>query len=231
VLPIVILAGGLATRLRPLTDGIPKAMVSINGKPFIHWQIQKLAQEGFKEIIISIGHLGDQISDYLGNGERYNVGVKFIHDGNSQLGTGGALTKVAESLTGKFLVTYGDSYLPVSFSSIGSRFEKSNFLSIMTITSPAHSREKSNILFSGGRILEYSKNSRDSRLNFLDYGLLGFSSSLFKVVPSGRNWDLEELIKSLISISQMEAIQVDERCFEIGSFEGINELTKYLEEE
>lgn len=231
MLPVVILAGGLATRLRPLTDDIPKAMVKINGKPFIHWQIQKLAQEGFKEIIISIGHLGHQISDYLGDGGRYNVGVKFIHDGNSQLGTGGALTKVAESITGKFLVTYGDSYLPVSFSSVASRFEKSNFLSIMTITSQVNSREKSNIYFYDGRILEYSKDSGDSRLNFLDYGLLGFSSSLFGVVRSGRNWDLEELIKFLISISQMEAIQVDERYFEIGSYEGINELTKYLEEE
>jgi NDP-sugar pyrophosphorylase family protein len=231
VLPVVILAGGLATRLRPLTDDTPKAMVDINGEPFIHWQIQKLAQEGFKEIIISIGHLGHQISDYLGDGGRYNVGVKFIHDGNSQLGTGGALTKVTESLNGKFLVTYGDSYLPVSFSSIASKFEKSNFPSIMTITSSVHAREKSNIFFSGGRILEYSKNSGDSRFNFLDYGLLGFSSSLFRVVPNARNWDLEELIKSLISISQMEAIQVDERYFEIGSFEGINELTKYLEEE
>ena len=109
--PIAILAGGLATRLRPLTTGIPKSMVEVAGAPFIEHQLRLLVREGFKAIVLCTGHLGDQIESFVGNGSRFGCSVQYSKDGSTPLGTGGALLRAAPLLGTSFMVTYGDSYL------------------------------------------------------------------------------------------------------------------------
>lgn len=103
----LILAGGQATRMRPLTEHIPKALLPVNGRPFVYWQLDWLQAHGITDIVFAIGHLGDQIERALGDEVRYSA------DGPYPLGTGGAAKKAAPLFEGPFLVTYGDSYLSV----------------------------------------------------------------------------------------------------------------------
>ena len=104
----IILAGGKGTRLRPITDCIPKALVSVGGKPILEWQAIMLAKSGIKDIIIATGYKSDLIEDYVKS--RKGFGSKItISCEKTPLGTGGAIKKIAKNIPGKsFIVLNGD---------------------------------------------------------------------------------------------------------------------------
>jgi ADP-glucose pyrophosphorylase len=91
--PVAILAGGLATRLRPLTEVIPKALVDVAGKPFIVRQLSYLREQGISHVVLCVGYLGHMLKDVVGNGENFGLNVSYSEDGSTLLGTGGALSK------------------------------------------------------------------------------------------------------------------------------------------
>ncbi len=90
-LPVAILAGGLATRLRPLTETVPKALVEVAGEPFAFHQLRLLARNGFREVVFLTGYRGEQIAVAVGDGRRFGLDVRYVPDGRRLLGTGGAL--------------------------------------------------------------------------------------------------------------------------------------------
>src|ERR1035438_2058976 len=111
----VVLAGGLATRMRPHTLTVPKSMLEVAGRPFVDWQIERLVASGLRDIVMCIAHLGERIRDHVGDGAQLGARVVWSEEGPALLGTGGAL-RVALPLLGEtFLVTYGDSYLPFDY--------------------------------------------------------------------------------------------------------------------
>src|SRR6185437_11438665 len=116
--PVVILAGGLATRLRPITETIPKSLVDIHGEPFIAHQLRLLKHHGITEVLLCIGYLGEQIVDKIGNGDRFGVQVSYAFDGPKLLGTAGAIKQALRQLPEYFFVLYGDSYLPCNYAAI-----------------------------------------------------------------------------------------------------------------
>jgi NDP-sugar pyrophosphorylase family protein len=97
-LPVVILAGGLATRLRPLTEKIPKSLVEVAGRPFLEHQIALLRKNGITEIFLCVGYLGQMIEALFGNGKQHGVRIAYSYDGDKLLGTGGAIKKLLENL-------------------------------------------------------------------------------------------------------------------------------------
>lgn len=122
LLPLVILAGGLATRLRPLTEKIPKSLVEVKGEPFVVHQLRLLAERGIRDVVMCIGYLGEQIVDVVGNGQRYGLNIQYQFDGPQLLGTGGAIKQASTLLGDQFFVLYGDSFLPCDYAAVQQRF-------------------------------------------------------------------------------------------------------------
>src|SRR5215216_612376 len=89
--PVAILAGGLATRLRPITEKIPKSLVPVAGRPFLAHQLDLLRSRGIRRAVLCVGHLGEMIQRDFGDGSAHGVALGYSFDGPKLLGTGGAI--------------------------------------------------------------------------------------------------------------------------------------------
>lgn len=228
MLPVAILAGGLATRLRPATDAIPKALIPINGEPFIAHQLRLLSCSGILRAVLCIGYRGEQIEDYVGDGSRFGVQVSYSHDGPRLLGTAGAIRSAVPLLGQQFFVLYGDSYLPCDYNAIARSFHASDKLALMTIFRNDGRWDQSNVEFSGGQIMKYDKNHRTLGMHHIDYGLAALSGAVFDNVPSDHPCDLSSVYRDLVDRGQLAAYEVPQRFYEVGSLDGIRELAEYL---
>ena len=130
---LVILAGGLGTRLRPYTLDVPKPMVRISGKPFIQYQIELAISNGIKELILCVGYKSKVIREFVGDGCKFGLSVKYSDEGDILLGTGGAIAQTIDLLDKEFFVINGDSYLPIDFSKPLLAFHRSRKKALMTV--------------------------------------------------------------------------------------------------
>jgi N-acetyl-alpha-D-muramate 1-phosphate uridylyltransferase len=227
-LPVAILAGGLATRLHPLTERIPKALLPIAGRPFIHWQLEQLAQQGVTDVVLCGGHLGGQIQAAVGDGGGFGVTVRYSFDGDTLLGTGGALKHALPMLGAAFFVLYGDSYLRCSFAAVQMAYEESQALGLMTVFCNEDRWGKSNVLLRDGRVVEYDKHSPRPSMRHIDYGLGILSTQALERSPAGAAFDLAHLYHDLVSRGELAALTVNERFYEVGSIEGIEATEHHL---
>jgi len=227
--PIAILAGGLATRLRPLTEKIPKALVEIAGRPFIHWQLELLREQGVTDIVLCTGFLGEMIEADIGDGSAFGVKVRYSPDGEKLLGTGGALKQAIPLLgDGAFFVLYGDSYLPIDFRAVGEAFLASDAEGLMTVFRNEGQWDKSNVIFEDERIRVYDKKRQLPEMRHIDYGLGVLKTRVFDAWPSGEVVDLAEIQMDLVRRGSLAGCEVFRRFYEIGSHEGIRELSEVL---
>jgi N-acetyl-alpha-D-muramate 1-phosphate uridylyltransferase len=228
MLPIAILAGGLATRLRPITEKIPKALIEVAGKPFIFHQLQYLRKEGIKKVVLCVGYLCEKIEEEVGNGSKFDLDITYSYDGNFLLGTGGSIKKALPLLDKNFYVLYGDSFLPIHFRPVEESFLKSKKPALMTVILNENKWDKSNVIFKEGLILEYNKKEAKSEMKFIDYGLSVLSKSLFDNYEEKVAFDLADLYHVLSIQNQLAGFEVKERFYEIGSHQGIKETELYL---
>jgi NDP-sugar pyrophosphorylase family protein len=228
MLPVAILAGGLATRLRPVTEKLPKALLPIAGRPFIHWQLGMLAQQGITEVVMCVGHLGEQIQAVVCDGSGFGVRVRYSCDGDTLLGTGGALRRALPMLGAAFFVLYGDSYLRCSFAAAQTAYEASAALGLMTVLCNEDRWEKSNVLLREGRVAEYDKHSPRPGMKHIDYGLSILSTKALQGSPVNAAFDLADLYRELASRDELVALTVNERFYEVGSVAGIEATESYL---
>ena len=227
MLPVAILAGGLATRIKPISDSIPKSLIEINGKPFLEWQLQLLEKNKCESAIICVSHKSEMIEEFIRKREKSNLEVRFSSDGEKQLGTGGALIKAKNLLGTAFMVLYGDSYLPVNFSEIADCFLKSNKLGLMTVMKNDLQSEPSNVVFINGYVQKYNKNSPEEAMDFIDFGLTVFKSAVFDTYPLNESIDLSTIQSELAGRHELAGYQVDQRYYEVGSFQGIKDFENY----
>jgi MurNAc alpha-1-phosphate uridylyltransferase len=227
-LPLAILAGGLATRLYPMSKTIPKSLIRICGKPFIDWQLEYLKKEGIQRVILCLGYLGEQIQTYLGNGERFGLELAYSFDGSLQLGTGGALKQALPLLDDEFFVLYGDSYLPITFSEVEDAFSYHRKDALMTIINNKNQWDTSNVCFENGILLEYNKQEPKIKMNYIDYGLSILSASLLVNYPSNEPFDLADLYHECSIQNNLFGHEVFSRFYEIGSPQGLRETTLFL---
>src|SRR5579872_1169060 len=178
--PAVILAGGIATRLRPITESIPKALVEVAGKPFLAHQLQLLKSRGIETVVLCTGYLGNMIEKYAGNGSLWGLRVTYSFDGPALLGTAGAIRKALPLLGSSFFVLYGDSYLPCDYRAIQQAFSAVGKPALMTVFRNEGQFDSSNIVFEQGQILEYHKRQQTPRMKHIDYGLGVFDASVFR---------------------------------------------------
>ena len=226
--PVAILAGGLATRLRPRTETIPKALIEIGGEPFLAHQLRLLNRSGIERVVLCIGHRGEQIQQYAGNGRRFGVHIEYSYDGPRLLGTAGALRQALTMLGESFFVLYGDSYLPCDYRAVEQTFLDSGKLGLMTVFHNEGKWDTSNVEFSGGRLLAYDKGSPTPRMRHIDYGLGVFRSAAFAATSDGQPYDLATLYRDLQKRGELAAHEIAERFYEVGSFAGIRELEEFL---
>ncbi|MDH4445806.1 MAG: HAD-IIIA family hydrolase [Akkermansiaceae bacterium] len=227
-IPLAILAGGLATRLRPLTEKIPKALVEVAGKPFIDWQLELLSTRGIGRVVVCAGHLGEMIEEHVGDGSRFGMQVSYANDGKTLLGTGGAIRKALDLLGDVFFVLYGDSYLPIDYRAVAHAFFEKPMSGLMTVYPNQGLWDASNVWMEGDRVRLYDKAAKLPQMQHIDYGLSLYRREAFLRHPPGENFDLSQLMKDLVAREEMAAFQVDQRFYEIGSIEGIADLERYL---
>ncbi len=228
MLPIAILAGGLATRLRPITETIPKALVEIAGEPFLGHQLRLLSQRGLERVVLCVGYLGEQVRDYAGDGSAFGLHVDYSFDGPQLLGTAGAIRQAVPLLGETFFAIYGDSYLPCDYEDVAQTFLKSGKPGLMTVFRNDGRWDVSNVEYSEGRILAYDKANRTPRMRHIDYGLGVFRRGAFDAVPDNRPCDLAAVYQDLLRRGDLAAWEARERFYEIGSLEGMRELTEFL---
>jgi len=225
MLPVAILAGGLATRLAPLTETVPKSLVPIDGEPFLAHQLRLLQRSGIQHVILCVGHLGEMIEHAIGDGSAFGVTVEYSFDGPALQGTAGAIRTALPKLGESFFVMYGDSYLACDYAAIERAFLKSGKLGLMTVFRNDGQWDTSNVEFDHGRILAYSKKDRTFRMNYIDYGLGAFHPEAF---VRTRAADLADIYVNLLHAGELAAMEVHERFYEIGSPAGLQETTKFL---
>jgi NDP-sugar pyrophosphorylase family protein len=228
MLPVAILAGGLATRLRPVTEKIPKALIEINGEPFLAHQLRLLASQGVTRATLCVGYLGEMLEAYAGDGSRFGLRLTYTPDGPRLRGTAGAVANARPFLGEKFFVLYGDSYLPCDYASVARAFEQSGQAGLMTVFHNRDRWDSSNVRFEGGRILAYNKKLRTPEMRYIDYGLGVFRGDAFDGVPETGAHDLADLYRDLLARGELAGLEVKERFYETGSFAGIQELSGYL---
>ncbi|MBS0350779.1 MAG: NTP transferase domain-containing protein [Proteobacteria bacterium] len=226
--PVVILAGGLATRLQPLTQSIPKSLVDIHGKPFIYHQLTLLKKQGVQHVILCIGHLGEQIKDYVQEGADFGLQVDYSTDGQRLLGTAGAIKRALPLVGPYFMVIHGDSYLNCDLYSVQAAFQRSHRLALMTVYRNHDQWDKSNIEFSEGEILNYDKINQTKLMQHIDYGLGVFNQAAFEPIPDNEPYDLALLYQTLLKQKQLASYEIQNRFYEVGSFSGINDLKQFI---
>lgn len=227
-LPVAILAGGLATRLRPVTETIPKSLIPINGEPFIGHQLRMLRGQGATRVVVCAGFLGEMIREFAGDGSRFGLSVEYSFDGERLMGTGGALRRAASLLGDAFLVIYGDSWLDCDYRAVERTFLESGKPGLMTVFRNEGQFDSSNVIFEGRRIVRYSKKERSPAMRHIDYGLGALQTSALQRLPADAPSDLAWLYEDLLAADQLAAFEVHQRFYEIGSFSGIAELERYL---
>jgi MurNAc alpha-1-phosphate uridylyltransferase len=227
-LPVAILAGGLATRLHPITKAIPKALVEIAGQPFIRRQLDYLREQGVSRVVLCVGFLGEQIEAVIGNGSVCRLSVAYSQDWPMLMGTGGALRQALPLLDSEFMVLYGDSYLPVDFSAVERAFLASGKPALMTVQRNEDRWDKSNVLFRDGAIVEYNKPAPKPDMQHIDYGLGAISAQVLKDENTTGPFDLADVYHRLSLSGQLAGYEVHERFYEIGSHKGLAEAADYF---
>jgi len=226
--PVAILAGGLATRLKPITEKIPKLLVDVAGEPFFSHQLRLLQVAGLTRIVLCVGHLGEQIVAQYGDGAKWGVQIEYSFDGPKLLGTGGALMRALPKLGSAFYVLYGDSYLPTDYSAVGRAFQQSGRLGLMTVYENHGRYETSNVWFEVGEIRRYDKKNPVPQMHHTDYWLGVFRAAAFDGFSRQNVVDLAEVQMSLVARHQLAGYEIKERFYEIGSPAGLKELDGLL---
>jgi N-acetyl-alpha-D-muramate 1-phosphate uridylyltransferase len=226
----VVLAGGLATRMRPQTERLPKSMLEVAGRPFIDWQLERLAASGVRDVILCIAHLGELIRAHVGDGAQHGLLVRYAEEEPGRLlGTAGALRAALRLLASRFLVTYGDSYLRFDYGApLRLLADHGDCDGVMAVYRNAGQLEASNVATDGAWVLRYEKNGAGPEVDHIDYGATALRREIIEALPAGMPLGLDGVQADLSARRRLRALVVRERFFEIGSPAGWADLDRHL---
>ncbi len=233
-LQCVVLAGGLGTRMRPMTDRFPKALVPVLGVPFADWQLTLLAGQGVERVLYCVGYRGDLLRDHVGDGSRFGLSVTWSDEGTRLLGTAGAVRLALDRglLADAFFVLYGDSYLPVDFAAVEAAWRRSGSPALMTVMRNEGRWDASNCIYRDGKVVLYDKSrpaDRRADMRWIDYGLSVLTSAaVAEAVPPDAVVDLAGVQRGLSLAGRLAGLEVRQRFYEAGSPDGLRELEGYL---
>jgi NDP-sugar pyrophosphorylase family protein len=224
----VILAGGLGTRMRPLTEKTPKAMVPVHGRPFLEYEVELLKSRGVDDLVLCVGHLGEKIEQHFRDGGWFGVRIRYSHDGDVPLGPIGALKKAEELLEDKFFVTYGDSYLRLNYRTMMDVLGQRDAQGLMAVYWNDVTHGKSDVVVKGTHISEYNKKETKPGMVWINFGVSALRKTALEGVKKGEYCDEESFYGGLIRERQLRAFEVKERFYEIGTPRGLDEFSNYV---
>jgi NDP-sugar pyrophosphorylase family protein len=226
--PVLILCGGLGTRVRNIYPDLPKYLIPIHGEPFAYHQLRLLKKMGFCEIVLCVGYKKEMIKNSLGDGSSFGLQIQYSEENSDKLlGTGGAIKKAVKLVSSPFAVLYGDSYLNFDFDPVFQKFLSSKKLGLMTIFHNKNQLGKSNVVFKNHEIISFDKEKSSSDMEYIDYGFSLFHSDAFNEIDKTA-FDLSDIVKKLISEKNLVGYEIDHQFYEAGTIEGKNELEKNL---
>ena len=220
---VAIICGGKAMRLGNLCQDIPKSLIPIAGRPFISYQLEMLAKQGVKDIILCVGYLGDCIAKTFGNGEKYGVSLTYSFE-NRPLGTAGALKNAEKFLGDCFFTLYGDSYVFLDFGKMWREFRQYARIGMMAVYHNRNQIETSNTEIGGGEVLKYDKYNHSPDMEYIEYGVNIFNREVLGVIPQDKSLGLDKILSGLATDGELLAYEVSHRYYEIGSPQGLAEF-------
>jgi len=232
----LILAGGLGSRMQGLApdiDNTAKVLIDVAGRPFADHQLSWLAGQGVRRIVYCIGHLGDQVREFVGDGARWGLEVAYVDEGGKLLGTGGAIRLALDegALDDGFLVLYGDSYLNLDIGALWAASDEGR-APVMSVLKNDGRWDASNASFKDAMVSRFEKGLDDPAtegLDYIDYGMSVLNREIIEAhIPSGQAFDLAELSGRLAEARVLRGYEASQRFYEIGSPEGLADLEKYL---
>jgi len=226
--PVALLAGGMATRLRPITEAIPKAMVEVAGRPFIEHQLDLLHRNGIRRVVMCLGYRGQQLERHVGDGSARGMEIRYAYDGEKLMGTGGAIRRALDLLGEVFWVMYGDSYMDIDYAAVLDHFVRSDADALMTVLRNGNRWDTSNVVFRDGKLVRYDKKNRTPEMDYIDYGVALLRREAAERIPTDRPFDLAELYTSLVAEGRMVGYEVTNRFYEIGTPAALEETGRYL---
>lgn len=224
---MIILSGGKGTRIKKITKKIPKCLIDINGKPFLYHQLKYLKKNKINNVVISVKYKSNLIKEYI---EKYVdfMNVKLISDGKKPLGTGGAVINSLNYLKKNFFIIYGDSYLRFNLNKLC----LNKNISTMGILKNIDKYDKSNVLLKRGNYIKYDKiNNKSKKFSYIDYGVSYVSNKLFTKYKKNKKIDLSLIFSEISKKNLLKGYVIKKRFYEIGSYNGINDLKKFLKNE
>src|SRR5262245_38622331 len=227
-LPVAILAGGLATRLGPLTRETPKCLLSVAGRPFVHHLLCQLHGQGVRRVVLCLGHLGEKVVEAVGDGSAFSLEVLYSFDGSELRGTAGAVQQPLSLLGPAFFVLYGDSYLECSYAAVQEAYQAAGKLALMTVFRNDGQWDASNVEFRDGQIVAYDKAAPTAAMRYIDYGLSVWNRRAFEVVPKTGPYNLALVCEAMLRRGELAGFEVTQRFYEIGSVVGLEEARKHL---
>jgi NDP-sugar pyrophosphorylase family protein len=227
---VAILMGGLGTRIQALSSSTPKSLIKIASRPFIDWQLDYLEDQGVQDVVLCLGHLGQDIENHIHNHPRKKLNIKLSYDGPKPLGTGGAIINALHLLTEDFFVIYGDSYFSESFSlkKMYEVYQQSSIPACMAIFHNQQNFDRSNVDFDQAPFIQYKKSKKQNSMEWIDYGISILSKKLLEPLPKALGIDLADFFQEISYKNQMIGFPATERFYEIGSYEGIAATETWL---
>ena len=224
----VILAGGLGTRLYPVTQTIPKSLVPVAGRPFVDWQIELLRRGGIDDLIMLVGHMGDEIRSHLGDGSRLGVRVRYSDEGARRLDTAGAVRHALQILDEVFFLTFGDSYLDLPYRRIWDDYQRSGAEALMVVYRNDNQFDTSDVFVEDGRVRAYQKQPQLPGAVYINDGLHVIRREGIAALGAGERVSLQQFLQPVIARGGLMAWETQQRFFEVGSFAGLKELEEKL---
>ncbi len=225
----VILAGGIGTRLRPLTDNLPKPMIPINRKPFLEHLIELLKENGIKEVILLLGYLPDKIRKYFGNGSNFGIKIKYSI-GDISFETGKRIKNAEKLLDNNFLLMYCDNYWLLNLKELVKYHNNHNVLVTVTIYINKDNFTKSNMKVDDqGYVILYDKSRKEKNLSGVDIGFFIINKKVLELMPDINISFEKEILPKLIKEKQIAGYLTDHKYYSIGNLERLSITEKYLQ--
>lgn len=224
---VAILAGGLATRLGGLAKNWPKSMLQIQGKPFLEYQLEFLKRGEIEDIVLCVGHMGEQIEQYFGDGRKYGVKIRYSRE-DKPLGTAGALKRAEKLLDDPFFTMFGDSFINLDFGRVMAHFNSQNKLALMTVYKNHDRYGRSNTEIEGNLLKKFSKKEKTADMVYIEYGVDLFRKEALDMIPENESYSLDDLFPRLIGREELLAFEVNDRFYEIGSLQGLREFERFI---
>lgn len=224
----VILCGGLGTRLGPLSEGLPKPMLPVAGRPFLEHILRQLAAQGFDEVLLLVGHRAELIQEHFGHGDSLGLKIRYSRE-LEPLGTGGALGLARPHIARRFLMLYGDLYRPVGYAGLASQCE-GNILAVYPYARGLTSIACANVGLdpSGRRVSTYAKDRPDLALTCVDAGFGFFEPEALDLLPKGVSSFEASVYPALAARGELGALVVDRHFFDIGNPDDLAHARQWL---